>query len=74
MYTKTEQAHTQSDTDMKILRMNHNNGDNKHKNTQELRMSLYYIATHNALQHDTFLFVLIVTVVVIHVQNLDICM
>ncbi len=59
---------------MKILRMNHNNGDNKNKNTQELRMSLYYRATHNALQHEAFLFVLIVTVVVILVQNLDICM
>ncbi len=35
-------------------------------------MSLYCKATHHALQHEAFLFVLIVTVVVIHVQNLDI--
>ncbi len=63
-----------SHTDIKILLMNHNNGDNQNKKTQELRRSLFCEATHHALQHEAFLFVLIVTVVVIHVQNLDLCM
>ncbi len=59
---------------MKILHMYHINGDNQNKKTWELRMRLFYEVTHHALQHEAFLFVLIVTVVVIHVQNLDLCM
>ncbi len=44
----------------------------QNKKAWKLRKSLYYEATHHALQHEA-LFVLIVNVVVIHVQNLDLC-
>ncbi len=54
-----------------MFHMNHNNRDNQNKKAWELKKSLYYEATHHALQHEA-LFVLIVTVVVIHVQNLDV--
>jgi len=53
----------------KILLMLLNNGDNQNKKAWESRMFCTLKATHHALQNEAFF---IVTVVVIHTQNLDV--
>jgi len=51
--------------------MNHNNGNIQNKKAWESRMFCTMKATHHALQHEAFL--IIVTIVVNHMQNLDVC-
>jgi len=51
--------------------MVHNNGDNQDKKAWASRMFCTMKATHQTLQHEAFLF--IVTIVVNHMQNLDVC-
>jgi len=51
--------------------MIHNNGDNQSNKAWELRMFCTNKAIHHALQHEAFF--IIVTIVVTHMQNLDVC-
>ncbi len=63
-----------SHTDIKILHMNHNHGDNQNKQSFMLQCMMGVFIVYKLFLNSQSFFVLIVTVVVIHVQNLDICM